>query len=260
MAKPGALSTKRHPRHRPLEPPPLPPGARYGEPVRLILDGFPEPRAATALGKRHDAATRLDLHRRRLMREPRGDAEMYGALPVPAAAPAAFGVLFMHAPLRLQHHVRPRHHRSRPLGRRFRPGRTARRSRPLHPGMPVRADQGACQRPSTSVAFDSVPAFAVECDAPVDLPNIGRSTATSVTGARFTPSCPPHASTWTCLARRPANCARRSERSPRLFARGAARTTRANRSPARPGIRHRGLQRHLHLGLRRQRCPARRLR
>src|SRR5689334_2325662 len=67
-----------------------------GEPVRLVLEGFPEPRGASVLERRNDAAARLDIHRRRLMLEPRGHAEMYGALPVPAAPPAAFGVLFMH--------------------------------------------------------------------------------------------------------------------------------------------------------------------
>ena len=67
-----------------------------GEPVRLILGGFPEPNGTTVMEKRHDAALRLDLHRRRLMLEPRGHAEMYGALVVPAAPPAAFGALFMH--------------------------------------------------------------------------------------------------------------------------------------------------------------------
>lgn len=41
-----------------------------GEPVRLVLEGFPEPRGTTALEKRHDAAARLDVHRRRLMLEP----------------------------------------------------------------------------------------------------------------------------------------------------------------------------------------------
>src|ERR1700756_924742 len=67
-----------------------------GEPVRLVLEGFPEPRGSTVLEKRQDAFSRLHLPRRRLMLEPRGHAEMYGALPVAAAPPAAFGVLFMH--------------------------------------------------------------------------------------------------------------------------------------------------------------------
>jgi proline racemase len=60
-----------------------------GEPVRLVLEGFPEPSGASVPEKRHDAAARLDLHRRRLMLEPRGHAEMYGALVVPAAPPAS---------------------------------------------------------------------------------------------------------------------------------------------------------------------------
>lgn len=68
-----------------------------GEPVRIVLDGFPEPRGDTVLAQRADAMQRLDVHRRRLMLEPRGHAEMYGALPVPPSTPgAAFGVLFMH--------------------------------------------------------------------------------------------------------------------------------------------------------------------
>jgi trans-L-3-hydroxyproline dehydratase len=68
-----------------------------GEPVRIVLDGFPEPHGDTMLAKRADAMARLDVHRRRLMLEPRGHAEMYGALPVTACTPgAAFGVLFMH--------------------------------------------------------------------------------------------------------------------------------------------------------------------
>jgi len=68
-----------------------------GEPVRIVVDGFPEPQGPTVLAKRADAMARLDVHRRRLMLEPRGHAEMYGALPVSASAPgAAFGVLFLH--------------------------------------------------------------------------------------------------------------------------------------------------------------------
>src|SRR5579863_8331088 len=86
------------PRHTAtMTEPPIRPTATYrtiemhtgGEPVRLVLEGFPEPSGATVLQKRHDAASRLDIHRRRLMLEPRGHAEMYGALPVSASAPAA---------------------------------------------------------------------------------------------------------------------------------------------------------------------------
>lgn len=68
-----------------------------GEPVRIVVSGYPELRGATLLEKRRDARDRLDHLRRRLMHEPRGHFDMYGALPVPADHPeAAFAVLFLH--------------------------------------------------------------------------------------------------------------------------------------------------------------------
>jgi proline racemase len=144
-----------------------------GEPVRLIVAGFPEPRGTRVLDKRHDAASRLDLHRRRLMLEPRGHAEMYGALVVPAAPPAAFGVLFMHH----SGFSTMCGHATIALGRwAVASGRV-----PLHDGRaafimecpcgPVAvhvADDGA------RVAFDSVPAFAAALDTSIDLSGAGR--------------------------------------------------------------------------------------
>jgi len=144
-----------------------------GEPVRLVLEGFPEPRGATVLEKRHDASSRLDIHRRRLMLEPRGHAEMYGALPVHATPPAAFGVLFMHH----SGFSTMCGHATIALGRwAVDSGRVK-----LHDGRadfimecpcgPVDVhvmDNGA------SVAFDSVLAFAAELDTEVDVPNFGR--------------------------------------------------------------------------------------
>lgn len=138
-----------------------------GEPVRLILEGFPEPHGATVLEKRHDAARRLDLHRRRLMLEPRGHAEMYGALPVPAAAPAAFGTLFMHH----SGFSTMCGHATIALGRwAVTSGR-----------VPLRTDGSAdfvlecpcgpvdvhVRNGGAEVAFDSVPAFAAALDVPV---------------------------------------------------------------------------------------------
>jgi len=68
-----------------------------GEPLRVILDGFPRPAGATLSRRRLDAATRYDALRRALMWEPRGHADMYGCLVVPPVSPEAdFGVLFMH--------------------------------------------------------------------------------------------------------------------------------------------------------------------
>lgn len=68
-----------------------------GEPVRIVTAGFPIPRGGTLLERRRDALARLDHLRRLLMAEPRGHADMYGALLVPASHPEAdLAVLFMH--------------------------------------------------------------------------------------------------------------------------------------------------------------------
>lgn len=156
-----------------------------GEPVRLVLEGFPEPRGVTVLEKRNDAATRLDVHRQRLMLEPRGHAEMYGALPVQPSAPgAAFGALFMHhAGLSTMCG-----HATIALGRwAVDSGRVAMRDGradfvlecPCGPVAVHVADGGA------SVAFDSVPAFAAALDRVVEVPGFGRVTCDIGYGGAF---------------------------------------------------------------------------
>jgi len=68
-----------------------------GEPLRLILGGFPEPRGATMLDKRAWLRRRADHLRRALMLEPRGHQDMYGALLTrPVRPDSDAGVLFMH--------------------------------------------------------------------------------------------------------------------------------------------------------------------
>ncbi|HSL21968.1 MAG TPA: proline racemase family protein [Vicinamibacterales bacterium] len=68
-----------------------------GEPLRLIVDGFPPVRGRTMLEKREDVRRRHDRLRRALMLEPRGHADMYGALLTEPVTPGAdAGVLFMH--------------------------------------------------------------------------------------------------------------------------------------------------------------------
>src|SRR5678816_2483431 len=68
-----------------------------GEPLRLVVDGIPAPEGATMLEKRAWAQKRLDHFRRALMLEPRGHADMYGALLTEPVTPDAHaGVLFMH--------------------------------------------------------------------------------------------------------------------------------------------------------------------
>ena len=68
-----------------------------GEPLRVILDGFPLPVGDTVLARRKDARERLDHLRTALMWEPRGHADMYGCLVMPpVSGEADFAVLFLH--------------------------------------------------------------------------------------------------------------------------------------------------------------------
>ncbi|QUI72773.1 proline racemase family protein [Pseudoalteromonas sp. M8] len=68
-----------------------------GEPLRVIVDGFPEPQGNTILDKRQYCVENLDHYRTALMYEPRGHADMYGALIVEKQLPESdFGVLFLH--------------------------------------------------------------------------------------------------------------------------------------------------------------------
>jgi trans-L-3-hydroxyproline dehydratase len=68
-----------------------------GEPLRLIVEGFPPVRGRTMLEKREYTKRHHDAIRRALMLEPRGHADMYGALLTEPVSPGATaGVLFMH--------------------------------------------------------------------------------------------------------------------------------------------------------------------
>jgi len=67
-----------------------------GEPLRLIVDGWPAPEGATMLERRAYAREAQDHLRRILMFEPRGHADMYGALlTLPERPDSDVGVLFM---------------------------------------------------------------------------------------------------------------------------------------------------------------------
>src|SRR3954468_14867736 len=68
-----------------------------GEPLRLIVSGFPSPHGKTMLAKREWIRTHADHLRRALMLEPRGHADMYGAILTEPVSPGSHaGVLFMH--------------------------------------------------------------------------------------------------------------------------------------------------------------------
>jgi trans-L-3-hydroxyproline dehydratase len=68
-----------------------------GEPLRIITSGIPPLQGATILERRREMFEEHDAIRRMLMWEPRGHADMYGAILTPPVTPEAdFGILFMH--------------------------------------------------------------------------------------------------------------------------------------------------------------------
>jgi proline racemase len=68
-----------------------------GEPLRVILGGFPMVEGQTILDYRRYLKDNWDHLRTALMWEPRGHADMYGCLITPAVrADSDFGVLFLH--------------------------------------------------------------------------------------------------------------------------------------------------------------------
>jgi len=68
-----------------------------GEPLRVIIEGFPELLGNTILAKRRFAKENFDHLRTALMWEPRGHADMYGCIITPAVSPEAdFGIIFLH--------------------------------------------------------------------------------------------------------------------------------------------------------------------
>ncbi|MBO3723635.1 proline racemase family protein [Actinomyces bowdenii] len=67
-----------------------------GEPTRVIVGGVPEVRGRDMAAKREDLRQRLDHLRRALIHEPRGHADMFGAVVLPPADERAdVGVVFM---------------------------------------------------------------------------------------------------------------------------------------------------------------------
>ena len=68
-----------------------------GEPLRVLVDGFPNLPGDTILAKRRYAREKLDHLRRALMWEPRGHADMYGCIVTEPVTPdGTLGVLFLH--------------------------------------------------------------------------------------------------------------------------------------------------------------------
>ncbi|MCH2084014.1 MAG: proline racemase family protein [Saprospiraceae bacterium] len=68
-----------------------------GEPLRVILNGFPELKGNNILEYRNYVRDNYDYLRKALMHEPRGHADMYGCLLLPPNDEEGdFGILFLH--------------------------------------------------------------------------------------------------------------------------------------------------------------------
>jgi trans-L-3-hydroxyproline dehydratase len=68
-----------------------------GEPLRVIVDGFPELKGDSVLSCRRYCKEHYDELRTTLMFEPRGHADMYGCILLPPNDPEGdFGILFLH--------------------------------------------------------------------------------------------------------------------------------------------------------------------
>jgi len=68
-----------------------------GEPLRVIIDGFPELKGNSVLERRRYCKENHDELRTALMFEPRGHADMYGCILVPPNDEEGdFGILFLH--------------------------------------------------------------------------------------------------------------------------------------------------------------------
>ena len=68
-----------------------------GEPLRVIVDGFPELKGDSVLAYRNYCKEHLDYLRTALMFEPRGHADMYGCILLPPNDDDGdFGIIFLH--------------------------------------------------------------------------------------------------------------------------------------------------------------------
>ena len=66
-----------------------------GEPTRVVVDGWPQPRGATMAERRDDCRARFDALRRAVVCEPRGHDAVVGALLTPAVhADSTAGIVF----------------------------------------------------------------------------------------------------------------------------------------------------------------------
>jgi proline racemase len=147
-----------------------------GEPVRIVRSGYPPVVGATILDKRRYAREHLDHLRRFLMFEPRGHADMYGALLVEPSLPEAdLAVLFLHN----EGYSTMCGHAVIALGRYAVDYGLVEKTEPVtHVGIEcpcglVRTSVEVRGGTSGRVAFESVPAFLLAAGVPVAVPGVG---------------------------------------------------------------------------------------
>lgn len=159
-----------------------------GEPVRIVVAGYPDIPGDTILDKRRHVAAELDHLRRLLMFEPRGHADMYGVIPVTPDLPGAdLAVLFMHN----EGYSTMCGHATIAVGRwAVESGLVAAREPVTEftlqvPAGPVRVRVGVSQGVVGRVSFHSVPAFVAHRAAAVAVPGYGPITLDVAYGGAF---------------------------------------------------------------------------
>ncbi|MCB9124408.1 MAG: proline racemase family protein [Caldilineaceae bacterium] len=148
-----------------------------GEPLRVITGGFPPLAGDTILAKRRAAREQFDHLRRALMWEPRGHADMYGALLTePVTLDGDLGVLFLHNEgfsTMCGHGVIALAKVLLDTGMLDRPG-NAPEIRMDTPAGRVTATAQRTNGVVTSVSFRNVPSFVYALDQEVEVPGLGR--------------------------------------------------------------------------------------
>ena len=147
-----------------------------GEPLRIITGGLPPVEGKTVLEKRRFFRERLDHIRTGLMWEPRGHADMYGAVVTASADDADFDAFFLHN----EGYSTMCGHAMIALAKLFaesRQGGENEESRELKINVPagrVHARVELANGVATSVAFRNVPSFVLLKNKRVDVPGVGR--------------------------------------------------------------------------------------
>lgn len=147
-----------------------------GEPVRIVVAGYPVLEGPTILAKRRFAREHHDALRRLLMHEPRGHYDMYGVLPVEPDHPDAdLAVLFIHN----EGYSTMCGHATLAIGRWAVDTGLVPATEPVTrfvlqvPSGTVDVEVDVTNGTTGSARFRSVPAFVTTLDARVDVPGYG---------------------------------------------------------------------------------------